>query len=44
MEVEGNPLMEKEKKQFIDLYRKSKDITEFLSEEDLEFIKTHKDK
>ena len=44
MEVEGNPLMEKEKKQFIDLYRKSKDIIEYLSESDKQFIETHKDK
>lgn len=44
MQVEGNTVMEKERETFKELYRKSKDIIEYLSESDKQFIETHKDK
>lgn len=43
MQVEENPVMEKEREAFRELYRKSKDIIEYLSEVEKEFIETHKD-
>lgn len=44
MQVEENPVVDKERETFMDLYRKSKDIIEYLSESDNQFIETHKDK
>lgn len=44
MQVEENPVVDKERETFMDLYRKSKDIIEYLSASDKQFIETHKDK
>lgn len=44
MQVKENSVGDKDLERFVELYRKSKDITEYISPSDKQFIETHKDK